>query len=105
MFYKVIMMGGKEYQLDEEEMQIIKIGLAKGGFIQLRQAYINASSISSVEVDQVRGIDYRKELDRAFDANEMRLEEGKEALPLPAPKPLSNQFKSPNNARQLGGGN
>lgn len=90
-FYKVVMMGGKEYPLDESEIVSIKTGMAKGSFIQLKQAIINPSSISSIEVDEIRTRDYRKEVDNVYQRNQY-IEKGESEEAYPVPRSLANLF-------------
>lgn len=96
-FYKVVMMGGREYRLDPEELQVVKLGMSKGGFIQIKQALINVSSISSIEVDEVRTRDWRKEFMDQWEWNQRDPENRK---PLPEPKLLENPFKRESRASQ-----
>lgn len=89
-FYKVVMMGGREYQIDPEELPVVKLGMNKGGFIQIKQALINVSSISSIEVDESRTRDWRKEFKDQYEWNQRDPENAK---PLPTPKLLNSAFK------------
>ena len=83
-------MGGREYRLDPEELQVVKLGMSKGGFIQIKEALINASSISSVEVDEPRTRDWRKEYMDQWEWNKRDPDNAKE---LPTPKLINSSFK------------
>lgn len=63
MFYTLILMGGKQYAIDDDELEVVEDGMSTGKFIKLKQGIINPSMITSVESDLERVKFWNQKLD------------------------------------------
>lgn len=95
-FYVLRLMGGATYQLDPEEVIVVQTGIGRGGFIQLKQALINTSSISSIEPDRDRMSDWKRKISEIRDKY-AELGPDKPRI-YPKPPTLKNYFGKESNA-------